>query len=172
MLISYGIIERFSEGLYSSPNKTFEELVTNSYDAGAHSVWVYLPHDFAARDATLVVVDDGESMDLEGLQQLWRIGGSNKRSDQPPPGRTRPVGKFGIGKLATYVLAQQLTYVVHRGDEYLAVTMDYGRIAPTQEMLDSTRLSLDVVRLSENQAIEAVESALKPFADPNNGQSP
>ena len=30
--LSYGIIERFSEGLYSSPNKTFEELITNSYD--------------------------------------------------------------------------------------------------------------------------------------------
>lgn len=33
--ISLGIIKRFSEGLYSSPNKTFEELVSNSYDAGA-----------------------------------------------------------------------------------------------------------------------------------------
>lgn len=40
--LSYGIIERFSEGLYSSPNKTFEELITNSYDAGAREVWVYL----------------------------------------------------------------------------------------------------------------------------------
>lgn len=33
--ISYGMIDRFSEGLYSSPNKSFEELVSNSYDAGA-----------------------------------------------------------------------------------------------------------------------------------------
>jgi len=166
VLISYGIIERFSEGLYSSPNKTFEELVTNSYDAGARTVWVYLPHDFGADDASLIVLDDGESMDLEGLQHLWRIGESNKRSGEPPPGRSRPVGKFGIGKLATYVLARKLTYVVHRGDDYLAVTMDYGRIAPSREMLESTQLTLDVVRLTEQQALAAVETALQPFANP------
>ena len=33
--ISYRIIELFSAGLYSSPNKAFEELVSNSYDAMA-----------------------------------------------------------------------------------------------------------------------------------------
>ena len=33
--ISYRIIELFSEGLYSSPNKAVEELVSNSWDAGA-----------------------------------------------------------------------------------------------------------------------------------------
>lgn len=37
--ISYRIIDRFSEGLYSSPNKAFEELVSNSFDAGARRVW-------------------------------------------------------------------------------------------------------------------------------------
>jgi len=30
--ISYGIIDRFSEGLYSSPNKAFEELISNWRD--------------------------------------------------------------------------------------------------------------------------------------------
>ncbi len=33
--ISYRIIELFSEGLYSSPHKAIEELVTNAFDAGA-----------------------------------------------------------------------------------------------------------------------------------------
>lgn len=33
--ISYRIIELFSAGLYSSPNKAFEELICNSYDAFA-----------------------------------------------------------------------------------------------------------------------------------------
>ena len=30
--ISYKIIELFSAGLYSSPNKAFEELICNSYE--------------------------------------------------------------------------------------------------------------------------------------------
>lgn len=33
--ISHRIIQLFSEGLYSSPNKAVEELVSNSFDAGA-----------------------------------------------------------------------------------------------------------------------------------------
>ena len=35
VLLSYRIVELFSEGLYSSPNKAIEELVANSFDAGA-----------------------------------------------------------------------------------------------------------------------------------------
>ena len=159
--LSYGIIERFSEGLYSSPNKTFEELITNSYDAGAREVWVYLASDLSSEKATLLVVDDGESMTLEGLADLWKIGESRKRSETPPPGRKKPVGKFGIGKLATYVLAEKLTYLVHRENEYLAVTMDYGRVSPSAELLDGVDLSLDVVRLTKEQALDAIEQALE-----------
>jgi hypothetical protein len=162
--ISYGIIERFSEGLYSSPNKTFEELITNSYDAGAQRVWVHLASDLSSSDATLVVIDDGESMDFAGLTDLWRIGESRKRSDSPPPGRRKPVGKFGIGKLATYVLAQRLTYVTHAGSDFLAVTMDYTRVSPGHELLDGVSLSLDVVRLTEDQAIDVVRQSLKSTA--------
>lgn len=160
--ISYGIIERFSEGLYSSPNKTFEELVTNSYDAGAERVWVYLPVDLTAERASLVVLDDGQSMDLQGLQDLWRIGESKKRAERsPPPGRDRPVGKFGIGKLATYVLAEELTYITHRDGEYLAITMDYGRVSSeSRELLSGVDLSLQVVRLDRVGALTAVRAAL------------
>ena len=33
--LSYRIVELFSEGLYTSPSKAVEELVANSFDAGA-----------------------------------------------------------------------------------------------------------------------------------------
>ena len=56
--INFGIIEQFSEGLYSSPNKTFEELVTNSYDAGATRVWVRVPEKLDDPDAILAVIDN------------------------------------------------------------------------------------------------------------------
>ena len=44
--LSYKIVELFSEGLYASPNKAIEELVANSFDAGALHVAVFLPADF------------------------------------------------------------------------------------------------------------------------------
>src|SRR5512137_3023335 len=104
--ISYRIIQLFSEGLYSSPNKAIEELVSNSFDAGANNVHVIVAPDLLAQDAAIVVIDDGVGMDEAGLKEHWLIGVSNKRdpSRSPPKGRAQ-IGKFGIGKLATYVLA-------------------------------------------------------------------
>lgn len=163
--ISYGIIQRFSEGLYSSPNKAFEELVSNSYDAGARRVWIEMPGDVTEESATVVVLDDGQSMNLEGLQELWRIGDSPKRTGGPGgaervvAGRD-PIGKFGIGKLATYVLAEELTYVCRREDGYLAVTMDYGRVSGETDLSTTQPMELEVVELSTEQAQNAVRRAL------------
>lgn len=78
--IAYRILELFSDGLYSSPNKAIEELVSNSFDAGAQNVHIVMSADRGAADATIAVVDDGESMDADGLEQHWLIGESRKRS--------------------------------------------------------------------------------------------
>ena len=77
--LSYKIVRLFSEGLYASPNKALEELVANSFDAGAQRVAVFLPANFHDQDATIAVLDDGEGMDTEGLKQHWLIGKSAKR---------------------------------------------------------------------------------------------
>ncbi|MET7761928.1 ATP-binding protein [Streptomyces sp. NPDC005393] len=158
--ISLAIIERFSEGLYSSPNKTFEELVSNSYDAGAENVWVYMPGDLSAPNASILVVDDGESMDVQGLQDLWRIGKSKKR-DEGTRGKREPIGKFGIGKLATYVLAEELTYIVLKDGTYRAVTMDYQMVQG--EMSDPHTLNLEVAELTRDEAREALLSNLRDY---------
>ena len=125
--ISHRIIQLFSEGLYSSSNKAVEELVSNSFDAGAQNVHVILAPDLRDPDATIVVIDDGEGMDLAELKQHWIIGRSTRRNQTGLRGR-KPIGKFGIGKLATYVLASKLTHISKVGDSYLAATMDYSTL--------------------------------------------
>ena len=101
--LSYRIVELFSEGLYTSPNKAIEELVANSFDAGAQRVHVLLSPNLHDQSATITVVDDGEGMNEEGLKRHWLIGISNKRKLPVPPRGRKQIGKFGIGKLATYV---------------------------------------------------------------------
>ena len=131
--ISHRIIQLFSEGLYSSPNKAIEELVTNSFDAGARNVNVILSSDLTSPDATIAVIDDGESMDVAGLKQHWIIGQSKRREGKVAYGR-KPIGKFGIGKLATYVLASRLTHICKIKGKYYAATMDYTQIAAGDKM--------------------------------------
>ncbi len=71
--LSYRIIDLFSEGLYASPNKAVEELVANALDAGAMTVQVILSTNLHDQNASIVVIDDGEGMGIEGLKRVaWR----------------------------------------------------------------------------------------------------
>jgi len=157
--ISYNIIELFSGNLYSSPNKAFEELVCNSYDAFAQKVAVYVPNDLTKEDAFLWVCDNGESMDSSGLKLLWKIGASNKRSGDYDAKDRPQIGKFGIGKLATYVLSRKLTYICKSKGEFRAVTMDYGRIDPASE--EAKTISLDERELTEQEAIRLLKPLIE-----------
>lgn len=151
--ISYRIIELFSAGLYSSPNKAFEELVCNSYDADANQVAVYVPSDLTRDGAIIWVADDGTSMDTSELKKLWMIGESDKKDKKFLDKKKRKlIGQFGIGKLSTYILANNLTYICKKDDKYLAVTMEYDKID------DQTKsMELDERELTEEQAKSIVE---------------
>ncbi len=128
--ISYEIIHLFSEGLYKSPHKAIEELVTNSYDANAKRVHILLPEavqNGSEANLPLWVIDDGEGMDVEGFRQLWRIANSKKASMTTQNGRS-VIGQFGIGKLASYVLAWNLTHISRVGDRFLSTSMNFHQV--------------------------------------------
>lgn len=152
--IAYRIIQLFSAGLYSSPNKAFEELVSNSYDALASKVAVYVPTDRSVSNAIMWICDNGDSMDSNGLKLLWKIGYSIKRDIQQDGNERKPIGKFGIGKLATYVLARKLTYICKKGDEFRAVTMDYGKI--DEKSQEPTEIKLEERLLTEHEAMNVL----------------
>lgn len=121
-------LELFSSNLYTSANKAFEELISNSWDAMATVTHIGISTDLNAPDAALWVLDNGRSMDQAGLEQLWAVGDSPKRTG--PENQDRPpIGKFGIGKLATYLLANRLAYLCKGADGIVRlVEMDYERI--------------------------------------------
>ena len=151
-------LELFSEHLYSSPNKAFEELVSNSWDAGATCVHIGMSEDLETDDAAVWVLDNGVSMDLTGLEALWAVATSQKRGSEPQSNRPQ-IGKFGIGKLATYILANCLTYICKAKDGKMrAVTMDYRRIDMKPEVLHIDPLPLEVRELTEEQLQELLAS--------------
>jgi len=158
--LSYRIVELFSEGLYASPNKAIEELVANSFDAGALRVQVLLSPNLHEQNSTIVVIDDGEGMDAEGLKEHWLIGISNKRRLADLPRGRQQIGKFGIGKLATYVLAGRLTHLSKRHGKYFSTSMDYTAIATrvTKEIEPKTPIKIPLRELSEVEARQALKS--------------
>lgn len=158
--ISTRFLEHFSEHLYSSPQKAFEELISNGWDAGADCVDVRIPSDLKTHDATLCVLDNGESMDTEGLRQLWHIAFSPKKNILEKNGR-KIIGKFGIGKLATYVLATKLTYICKASDGKIRrVTMDYSLIdqqAPSSDDKLIRDLTLPLYDVTESEVAAALQ---------------
>lgn len=121
-------LELFSSNLYTSANKAFEELISNSWDAMATVTHIGISADLTSPDGALWVLDNGRSMDQAGLEQLWSVGDSLKRDG--PDDEDRPaIGKFGIGKLATYLLAKRIAYLCKGRDGIIRlVEMDYERI--------------------------------------------
>ena len=156
--LSYKIVELFSEGLYTSPNKAVEELVANSFDAGAQNVYVLLSPNLHEQNASITVIDDGEGMNQEGLRRHWLIGTSNKRSLSKLPRGRKQIGKFGIGKLATYVLANRLTHISKIGTKYYSTSMDYSAIdrRVDRDVEPKTPIKIALRGLTSGQAKQAV----------------
>ena len=151
--ISYEIIQLFSEGLYQSPNKAIEELVCNSYDANAERVHILLPEPpegSTSIDAPLWVIDDGYGMDEEGFRRLWSIAYSEKSNADPSNGRA-PIGQFGIGKLAAYVLARRLTHISRVNGRLLMTSMDFNAVTGHQ-FEDSSPVPVSLREVDEQTA--------------------
>ncbi|MCA1832551.1 MAG: ATP-binding protein, partial [Actinobacteria bacterium] len=131
--LSRELVSLLSEQLYTSPLKAIEELVVNAFDADAAICRVRLPEVLeAAANEPILVYDDGIGMDVAGLEDLWHIGHSSKRDAAIERQRKRKqIGKFGIGKLATYAVAEHITYITKTaGGPILSATLDYDAFKP------------------------------------------
>ena len=161
--LSARFLHHFSEQLYSSPQKAFEELISNGWDAGADYVDVRVSSDLRDPKATLCVLDNGVSMDADGLRQLWHIAFSPKAGLSEQHGR-KLIGKFGIGKLATYVLATKLTYICKAADDQIRrVTMDYGELdhqrTSSDKLISEMELDLfDVTQADLDAALRQIDN--------------
>lgn len=84
---------------------------------------------------------------------MWKIGESNKRSTNENDSERLQIGRFGIGKLSTYILTRNLTYITKKDGMFLLVTMDYSRIKSD----DKKKILLDEIRISESDAKKIVQ---------------
>lgn len=159
--IDYAIIQHFSQHLYGSPNKAVEELVANGFDALASMVDVWVPGPQVAD--SVLVWDDGQSMGVDGLKSLWEIARSpksripNRQVTGTIDGHkiTRDmIGKFGIGKLASYAVGDRITHFCRTQDGYLVVSVDYVKVLDEQR--GNEPYATEVRRLTTDQAHEAV----------------
>ena len=95
-----GLLSELSRQTYDSLYKAIREAILNGIDAGASAIRIDLGLDPAEDE--MVIADDGEGMDLDGLRRSFMsLGGSAKYND------AAKFGRIGIGSLALLNYARE-----------------------------------------------------------------
>jgi len=85
-------------------------------------------------DGLIAVFDDGTGMTRSALKDLWSVGDSPKKGVVTPTAKhgRLPIGKFGIGKLATYAVATRITYLTASSEGIHHVVCDFSKFSADQ----------------------------------------
>jgi molecular chaperone HtpG len=137
------IIELLAKQIYQSPLALLRENCQNAYDAILQRL--YLRHDFHPRitvkvDPTQISVsDNGIGMTRDELiRHYWRAGASGKNN--PEARAAGVVGTFGIGAMANFGIASELTVISES-----ATTAERTRCHAIREKLSATENCIDLV---------------------------
>jgi len=107
--ISLSVLEHLGRNLYRSFATVLGEAISNSWDANAENVWLYVDRD---KDS-FYIKDSGDGMLANEFQNKFlKIGYSKRREGNFSPGKKRPyIGRKGIGKLALLSCAERIMVI-------------------------------------------------------------
>ena len=100
-------------------------------------------------------------MDVEQLKMLWWVARSPKAStnrlihDTSRGPDRKQIGKFGIGKLASYSVGDLISHLSRRNDDFYLVTVNYAEILGDEKNAGSSQTnpySTDILKLTKPEA--------------------
>lgn len=114
-------LSTIGERLYTQSLDLIRELVANAYDADATKVKIRVD------ESSIVVEDDGQGMDKEGLRQYLTIG-SNFKKQNPLSSKFKRVriGEFGIGKFAVLSICDR--FEIFTKSQNYSATLIFDRL--------------------------------------------
>jgi signal transduction histidine kinase len=143
------ILELLGDQLIGNDQLAVFELVKNAYDADASSVTVKLL-GVDSKDPRIEVVDDGEGMSLDTIQNIWLEPGNDHRKKQRLAGtRTHrfkrlPLGEKGVGRFAVHKLGHRITLVTRplKSTVEHVLTINWDELVKG-EYLDDTKVEIE-----------------------------
>lgn len=128
MTFTPNTIEHLGVRMYSTVPPVLAELISNAYDADAHSVSVHLKD---SGDKEIVVQDDGHGMTSTEINTKFLRIGRNRRdeeSSQESPAGRKVVGKKGLGKLSFFGVAHVIEITTCKDGKRNTFILDWQRI--------------------------------------------
>lgn len=104
--ISLSVLNHLGRNLYRNFITVLGEAISNSWDADAKNIWIYINRD----KNSLIIKDDGIGMNESDFQNRFlKIGYSKRKDGTTKTSSGRPfIGRKGIGKLALLSCAKRI----------------------------------------------------------------
>jgi hypothetical protein len=121
--ISLSVLNHLGRHLYRSFATVLGEAISNSWDADARNVWIFID----LKKNSFTIKDDGVGMTPDDFQNKFlKIGYSKRKDGETKTGKGRPfIGRKGIGKLALLSCAEKITVISKTKDKsYTGGTID------------------------------------------------
>ena len=122
--ISLSVLNHLGRNLYRSFVTVLGEAISNSWDADANSVEIFVNRE----RNSFTIRDDGDGMSRDDFQSKFlKIGYSKRQSGETesPGKKRRYIGRKGIGKLALLSCADRITVMSRTaGGEYVGGTIN------------------------------------------------
>lgn len=121
--ISLSVLNHLGRNLYRSFATVLGEAISNSWDANAENVELFIDRD----SSSFYIKDDGDGMNAHDFQHKFlKIGYSKRNESDVSPDKERPyIGRKGIGKLALLSCADRVMVISKAdGNDYVGGTID------------------------------------------------
>lgn len=104
--ISLSVLNHLGRNLYRNFITVLGEAISNSWDADAKNVWIYIDRE----NNHLIIKDNGDGMTSDDFQNKFlKIGYSKRKEGADKTSLKRPfIGRKGIGKLALLSCAKRI----------------------------------------------------------------
>lgn len=147
--ISLTVLNSLGRDLYRSVNTILGEAISNSWDADAHNVYIYIDKE----NNNLIIKDDGIGMDETDFQEKFlKIGYSKRKNGVFHSLSGRPyIGRKGIGKLALLSCSQKIHVLTKtKNSNYIGAIIDNKKIdKDIDKDLSTQEHSLEEVNIKE-----------------------
>lgn len=138
------LLLQLGDKLIRNENIALLELIKNSYDADARKVKLRLENIESPPKGIIDIIDDGEGMDIDIIENVWLEPGSDYKQDifKKNIRTTRygrlPIGEKGIGRFGVHKLGYQIELISKKKNfNEVVVKIDWEKFAKNKYLKDA-----------------------------------
>ncbi|MCK4089909.1 ATP-binding protein [Acinetobacter radioresistens] len=137
------LLAQLGDQLIKNEHIAVIELIKNSYDADATFCNVVLDNFTSIEDGTITIIDNGNGMNLDILENAWLEPGSDSKLNDDktpkvsPKFQRLPIGEKGIGRFGVHKLGNVIQLITKKEkDSEVEVNIDWRNLEGVKYLKD------------------------------------